>query len=35
MTPYFNMTDSDVDAKQTHRIKEIAGSPHRSYFGSE
>ncbi|OJA19678.1 hypothetical protein AZE42_06950 [Rhizopogon vesiculosus] len=24
---------TDVDAKQTHRIKEIAGSPHRSYFG--
>ncbi|KAG2149330.1 DEAD H helicase [Suillus clintonianus] len=24
---------TDVDAKQTHRIKEIAGSPHRAYFG--
>ena len=32
---HLDLTNRDVDAKQTHRIKEIAGSPYRSYFGSE
>lgn len=35
MIHHFDLTNRDVDAKQTHRIKEIAGSKHRSYFGSE